>query len=553
MILNDVSPVQLQLTNTSAPLLAGQWVRGTQTATYSWSDQGSGIRMEWINIDGARRFTIDHASECNTGSSAVNGEFARDFQPCATASGIGRSYSFDTSSLPDGAHTLQACAQDYAQYQGLYGTGGASCEAATIRTDNTPPGAPAGLEVTSSNPARYLPHFGAHWQLPPNQGSPVAKVHYNVVNATGEVVVPEQTVAASEPSTLSNIEGPSKPGDYRLRVWLEDQVGLSGPVSTAPIPHDTTPPAAPQGLSVTAPTTTRTAQGFDVRWRNIADAGSPIAAVHYQVLDGSGAVVVPTKTAAAEDVQAIQNLETPGDRGSYTLRLWLSDAEGNTGAPTSAPLAYDCVRSEVPGGLHLSAGFGGAGSEVVGEGSGSTLSGNLRAIAKGIAGAPLCVYSSVVTDPGREFLGIAITDAAGNYSFAIPPGPSRNLSVIYRPDQRQLSAEATLLTRVRPTFQIARKVVHNKHLARFSGQIPGPHNDQVVVVLQVRSGKGWRAFRRYRTREGGRFSVGYRFTRTVSPTRYVMRAQVRETTGYPYLQGNSRQLGLSVLPSPRRR
>jgi hypothetical protein len=64
---------------------------------------------------------------------------------------------------------------------------------------------------------------------------------------------------------------------------------------------------------------------------------------------------------------------------------------------------------------------------------------------------------------------------------------------------------------------------------------------------------GWRAFRRYRTREGGRFSVGYRFTRTLSPTRYVMRAQVRETTGYPYLQGNSRQLALSVLPSSPRR
>jgi hypothetical protein len=553
LILADVSPVELHLTNTTAPLLGGQWVRGAQTATYSWSDQGSGIRMEWINIDGARRFTIDHASECNTGSSAVNGEFARDFQPCATASGIGRSYAFDTASLPDGAHTLQACAQDYAQYQGLYGTGGASCEQTTIRTDNTPPGAPSGLEVTSANPQRYLPSFGAHWQLPPNQGSPIAKVHYNVVNAAGEVIVPEKTVPASEPSALSNIEGPAKPGDYRLRVWLEDSVGLVGPATTAQIPHDTTPPAAPQDLSVTAPSTSRAAEGFDVRWRNIADAGSPIASVHYQVLDASDTVAVPTKTLSADNVQAIQDLETPTDRGNYTLRLWLQDEEGNVGAPVTAPLAYDCVRSEVPGGLHISAGFGGAGSEVVGEGSGSTLAGNLRAIAKGIAGAPLCVFANVVTDPGREFLGIALTDAAGNYRFAIPPGPSRNLSVIYRPDQRQLSAEATLLTRVRPTFQIAHKVVHNRHLARFSGQIPGPHNEAVVVVLQVRSGRGWRAFRRYRTREGGRFSVGYRFTRTFSPTKYVMRAQVRETTGYPYLQGNSRQLALSVLPAFRRR
>jgi hypothetical protein len=54
--------------------------------------------------------------------------------------------------------------------------------------------------------------------------------------------------------------------------------------------------------------------------------------------------------------------------------------------------------------------------------------------------------------------------------------------------------------------------------------------------LQVKSGKAWRAFRRYRTREGGSFSFGYKFTQTISPTKYVMRAQVRPSTGYPYLR-----------------
>ncbi len=65
-------------------------------------------------------------------------------------------------------------------------------------------------------------------------------------------------------------------------MWLEDQVGHTGPAATAPIPRDTTPPAAPQSVSVTAPDTARTAQGFDVHWRNIVDAGAPIVSARYK-------------------------------------------------------------------------------------------------------------------------------------------------------------------------------------------------------------------------------------------------------------------------------
>ncbi|MGH2975283.1 MAG: hypothetical protein ACRDLL_10510 [Solirubrobacterales bacterium] len=549
LVLTDVSPVDLQLTNTSAPLLSGAWVRGAQTATYSWSDAGSGIRMEWIDIDGNRRFTIDHAGDCDTGASGPNGQFARVFQPCPTGANIGRSYAFDTASLPDGLHTLQTCGQDFGQWQGLYGTGGASCRQATIRTDNTAPGAPAGLQVTSANPQRYLPHVGAHWQLPPNQGSPIAAVHYQVVDATGNAVTPERTVPGSNPTELADIEGPARAGDYRLRLWLEDAVGLQGPAATAPLPHDTTPPAAPQDISVTAPETARSAEGFDLRWRNIGDAGSPIDAAHYQVLDGTGKVVLPIETIAGANPERIANLDAPTPSGVYTLRIWLTDSEGNVGAPASAPLSYQCVRSAVPGGAQLDAGFSGAPEQTVKQEKGAMLSGTLRSTDRGpLAGAPVCVFSRVLTDSGRAFLGIALTNASGEWRFPISAGPSRQLEARYRPDQRELSAEATLHTRVRPTFAVARDMVRNGGYAHFSGQIPGPHNDRVVIVLQVKSGKGWRAFRRYRTRADGRFTVRYRFTRTTTPTSYVMRAQVREQVGYPYLQGNSRSLPLRVRP-----
>ena len=197
----------------------------------------------------------------------------------------------------------------------------------------------------------------------------------------------------------------------------------------------------------------------------------------------------------------------------------------------------------------LSAGLGGQRAQTVQQGQGATLTGTLSGAGGAVATRPLCVFSRVATDQAREFLGIALTDPAGGYRFPIPAGPSRDLSAIYRPGQRQLSGHRDPPdTVVHPTLAARTTVVHNKHWAHFEGEIPGPHNDQVVIVLQVKSGKGWLAFRRYRTRGGGHFEAAYRFRRTTRPTSYEMRAQVRETVGYPYLQGESDPLALRVVP-----
>jgi hypothetical protein len=547
LMLADREDSQVAFTNGSA-LMGGGWVRGTQAVTWNASDQGSGLRFERLRVDGSERHVIDH--RCDLGHSGPSGEFARKFQPCQTGGPYDRSYALDTASVPDGEQTVQVCAQDYAQAIGLDGTGSQSCTQRTIRVDNTAPGAPLGLQVTSPNPHRYLDRFGARFTLPPNAGSPIAKVHYEVVDAAGKVVKPARTLSATNPTELSAVEGPPKAGGYLLRVWLQDAVGLLGAASTVPIPRDTTPPAAPQGLTVTSPETSRSSAGFDVRWQNIPDAGSPIEAAHYEVLNRAGAVVVPTTTLKGESISAIEGLETPKERGSYTLRLWLSDSEGNVGAPVSAPLAYECVRSEAKGGLRLSAGFGNeaASSTIVPQKEGTTLSGQLGGRESGIADAPLCVFSRVITDAERQFVGIAMTGHGGEYRIDIGAGPSRELDVVYRPDQRELSASAILRTRVRPTFRLVRKVVRNKGLATFAGEIPGPRNDKVVVVLQVKSGKAWRVFRRYRTRVGGRYVMRYRFTQTATPTVYVMRAQVRAQSGYPYEQGNSQARRLRVVP-----
>jgi len=550
LILEDTQPLQLHLTNTEAPLLSGKWVRGSQAVTYSWSERGSGVRKEWIDVDGARRFTLDHYAECDAGYSPRSGEFARTLKPCATAQGVERAYALDTASLADGAHALRACGQDYAQWQGLDGTGSASCESATIRTDNTPPNRPAGLEVSSANPARYLDRFDARFSLPSDPGSPIAKAHYQVVDASGRPVMPAQVLTGTDPTEIPAISGPKSPGAYRLRVWLEDEVGHAGPPAEVDIPRDAKPPAAPQGLTVTPPATPRGADGFDVRWHDIADEGSPIVAAHYQVLDAAGAPVVSTKTVRGNGVQQIADLETPRGSGPHTLRLWLSDEEGNVGAPVTAPLAYGCVRSDAPGGRALSAGLGasGAGEAAVRQGRGSVLGGRLAGAGGGVAGAVLCVFSRVATERGLEFLGLAVSGPGGRYRFPIGAGASREISVRYRSGHREVGARALLGTVVRPTFKVRRKVVRNKHYARFFIRVPGPDGDRVVVVLQVKQGRRWRVFRRCRTRKGGRCRLVYRFGRTTAPATYLLRAQVRRQRGYPYLPGNSKLLRLRVIP-----
>jgi hypothetical protein len=208
LTLNDLDPSRSNFTNTGSGVLSGAWVRGTQNVTWNVSDQGSGMRFDRLRVDGGQRHLIDWRGSCNLDSNGAAGEFAREFRPCPTGGPWGRSYALDTAAFSDGSHTLQVCAQDYGQAVGLNGTGGESCEQRSVRFDNKPPAAPAGLAIATANPNRYLDHFGARWTLPSDPGSPIKKVHYDVVDAAGKTVVAERVVPATNPTKLDDIAGP---------------------------------------------------------------------------------------------------------------------------------------------------------------------------------------------------------------------------------------------------------------------------------------------------------------------------------------------------------
>ena len=152
-VLADESNSQVGFTNTGSPLMQGQWVTGSQNVTFNVSDQGSGLRWERMRVDGAERWAWTTAGVQPHLVADQRRVGPRSYQPCPVGGPWGRSVPLDTATLSDGAHSLQVCAQDYGQYQGLNGSGGESCDARTIHVDNSAPGAPCGLRCRQRQPA----------------------------------------------------------------------------------------------------------------------------------------------------------------------------------------------------------------------------------------------------------------------------------------------------------------------------------------------------------------------------------------------------------------
>lgn len=92
--------------------------------------------------------------------------------------------------------------------------------------------------------------FDVGWTNPTDPSnryvSPVAAVHYRVLNQAGAVVIGERRVAGSR-NEINPLTVPDIPGVYTVEVWLEDATGFEGAAATAKLPFDDArpPPAEP--------------------------------------------------------------------------------------------------------------------------------------------------------------------------------------------------------------------------------------------------------------------------------------------------------------------
>jgi hypothetical protein len=271
------------------------------------------------------------------------------------------------------------------------------------------------------------------------------------------------------------------------------------------------------------------------------------------------AAIVPCPTSAAGE-WSLDTGAYPFREGTNTVSVCASDfatlGEPNTSCSTARSVDIDdsCAESGVAGGQVLSADFTQSHSETTTEGfgEGAEVSGTLATDAGDpVSGATLCVkLATPGVDPAPSPVGTVETDASGNYSYPLPPGPNRTVQIGYRHDAFQLAREVRFYSHVRPTIGATPAKLRDGRWVHFSGHLPEPSSRGRVVILQanVKGSKRWITFRKATTRAGGAYSAAYHFTKTSRPTTYRFRAVVPAQAGYPWTQGHSRAVEVKVRP-----
>ena len=85
-------------------------------------------------------------------------------------------------------------------------------------------------------------------------------------------------------------------------------------------------------------------RGFGLHWSNPPQGGgSPVAAIHYRLLNPTGQVVTPA-TRIDWPATSIEPLRVPEVPGAYTAEIWLENGDGVEGVPVTAKLRFDDVR-----------------------------------------------------------------------------------------------------------------------------------------------------------------------------------------------------------------
>jgi hypothetical protein len=250
--------------------------------------------------------------------------------------------------------------------------------------------------------------------------------------------------------------------------------------------------------------------------------------------------------------------EAPFHEGANTIQVCASDF-ATTGEPNktcSQPQTVEvdnsCTESAVAGGQVLNASLQGAGeAETLPFEHQGEVTGELTDTAGDpIAGATICVQAQVAeTGTAPQPIATATTDAAGTFTYAVPPGPNRRLLVGYRHDSFQVAKTLTLGTHAKPTIHLSKGRVKRGGQVQITGSLPGPQAAGRVVVLQASSlhGVRWLTFRRATTGPEGGFRSAYRFGGTSSTTTYRMRVVVPRQSGYPYEPGHSTPKRVKVL------
>jgi hypothetical protein len=169
-----------------------------------------------------------------------------------------------------------------------------------------------------------------------------------------------------------------------------------------------------------------------------------------------------------------------------------------------------------------------------------------------LANQTIQIYSRSRTDTAETPLGAVTTDADGRYTYLLPAGTSRSVRFAFAGGALLLPSQHTVRVLVpgASTIRAARRRILNGQSVSFRGHVrslpipPGGKN----LELQVWQGRrqGWTTFRTFRTNSAGHWAKRYRFSHTSCLDRWRIRVRVPREAGYPFEDGASRSLRITV-------
>jgi hypothetical protein len=523
-----------QLRNVGGRAVEPRWHRGTEALTFQAFDP-SGVKVTAATVNGHGIDATRHLP-C---------DYARS-RPCPDV--IDGSYALRTASDPfvDGRNVLAVTAVDAA--------GNVATFQRDVYVDNHAPGQVSGFTNWAGEGWRAQNRFTLTWANPGGQVAPIVAARYRLC-AVGLGCLPDQRVVRADISRLDGFAVPWA-GDWTLRLWLEDAAGNSSvETRSAPVAlrFDDLPPRA--SFEPPDPHGPRRVQV------DVADVLSGVAGGEVQIRR-RGAPDWTRLSTRLERGHLISRIDDRGaPAGTYELRAIVRDAAGNytisdrrtdgDHALLQFPLRLE---TRLEAGVARRRGHRARHALRVPFGRRAVVTGLLRTQdgRRAVAGEAIQLVETPRGAGRPRVTGFVRTSASGRFRYRVAPGPSRRIDVRYHGSETTKPAVRTVFVLVpaSSTLHVSRRRVLNGQGVAFSGRLRGGHVPGVgkLIALQahVPGRRRWLTFATPRTSRGGRWSSRYRFVATRGVVRYRFRAVVPREAGYPFEEGHSRAVAVTV-------
>ena len=517
-------------------LWSGGWHRGREEAWTSYTD-GSGIMLTRLYVDGSARQTSDFRDGSMPDWVRCNFTRAR---PCVDI--VPGGHDLETSTLADGEHRIDVEAIDAG--------GNAARVGQTIRVDNSIPAKPEGVVLSGGEGWRSANRFALAWSNPPGQVAPIVRARYRLCPASGADCIS----GAADGHDIAGLDlRVPDPGEWSVRVWLEDAAGNHDSARASDSVRlrfdDEAPTAQFEAQDARDPRTLRV---------RVTDAGSGVAdgTVELRRLGTAGWIDAGGRLAGNHLQTRIHDLDLAD--GIYEVRARVRDVAGNErtgtnrvdGSPMRVVLPLRAGGAVVLDRRRCRSGRRPRCRSERSTRNRSEVRGRLSANGAPVGRATVTVLSRSRT--GGVFARIASlrTGADGRFRFNAGTGPSRTLRFHWEGTDtaRPAAADIRVVVPARSSIAVDRRAVRNGDSVTFSGRLLGrplPEGGK-LVDLQVKLRGRWRSFAAPRADSAGRWSYAYRFEATRGLVVYSFRARIRREAAYPYELGHSRIVRVSV-------